>query len=249
MRHSSASFPVAFCAATFALLASAARAQFYGPGDQVLTIGAAEFRLTAMFPTYIDSDGYLYFYAHSIHWAPLSLPEGALLEKMCIYVNDTDPDFEIQAVLVAVKLVPGGEGPWFGFDVGNIAASSADIGYDYHCSSPFSYTLRGRTDIDGDGISDAVAYYVYAEVPLSLENSLGLGGVQIAWKRQVSDPPPTPTFSDVPPSDPAFQHIEALVASGITAGCAGGNFCPDANLTRRQMAVFLAKALGLNWAE
>jgi hypothetical protein len=51
----------------------------------------------------------------------------------------------------------------------------------------------------------------------------------------------------VPPSDPAFQYIEALFASGITAGCAGGNYCPDAPLTRRQMAVFLAKALGLQW--
>ena len=33
----------------------------------------------------------------------------------------------------------------------------------------------------------------------------------------------------------------------ITGGCGGGNFCPNANLTRRQMAVFLAKALGLHW--
>jgi hypothetical protein len=49
-----------------------------------------------------------------------------------------------------------------------------------------------------------------------------------------------PTFNDVPESDPGFQYIEALVASGITAGCGGGNFCPDASITRRQMAVFLA---------
>jgi S-layer homology domain len=53
----------------------------------------------------------------------------------------------------------------------------------------------------------------------------------------------------VPTTDPAFQFIEALVASGITAGCGSGNYCPDAPLTRRQMAVFLAKALGLQWPE
>jgi S-layer homology domain len=63
----------------------------------------------------------------------------------------------------------------------------------------------------------------------------------------VKPPPQEPTFGDVPASDPAFQHIEALVASGITAGCGGGNYCPNANLTRRQMAVFLSKALGLHW--
>ena len=31
------------------------------------------------------------------------------------------------------------------------------------------------------------------------------------------------------------------------AGCGSGNFCPDSPLTRRQMAVFLSKALGLHW--
>ena len=51
----------------------------------------------------------------------------------------------------------------------------------------------------------------------------------------------------LPTSDSAFQFVEALAASGITAGCGSGNYCPDAFLTRRQMAVFLAKALGLHW--
>jgi hypothetical protein len=43
-----------------------------------------------------------------------------------------------------------------------------------------------------------------------------------------------------------LQFVEALVASGITAGCGNGNFCPDAPSTRRQMAVFLTEALGLH---
>jgi hypothetical protein len=73
--------------------------------------------------------------------------------------------------------------------------------------------------------------------------------VQILWRRQVSPSPPTPTFADVPAGDPGFPYIEALVSSGITAGCGGGNYCPDANLTRRQMAVFLAKAFGLHWSD
>jgi hypothetical protein len=46
---------------------------------------------------------------------------------------------------------------------------------------------------------------------------------------------------------PQFQFIEALYAYGITAGCGSGNYCPDAPLTRGQMAVFLAKAPGLQW--
>ena len=75
----------------------------------------------------------------------------------------------------------------------------------------------------------------------------GFSWVEIWWKRTVSPPPATPTFNDVPTSDLGFQYIEALAASGITGGCGGGNYCPDASLTRRQMAIFLAKALGLHW--
>ena len=83
----------------------------------------------------------------------------------------------------------------------------------------------------------------------STDGLTSVGAVRILYQLQVSPPPGTATFNDVPVSDPAFQFIEALVASGITAGCGNGNFCPDAPLTRRQMAVFLAKALGLHWPE
>lgn len=74
-----------------------------------------------------------------------------------------------------------------------------------------------------------------------------VGAVRVLYQLQVSPAPATATFDDVPTSDPGFQYVEALVDSGITAGCGNGNFCPDAPLTRRQMAVFLAKALGLHW--
>ena len=73
------------------------------------------------------------------------------------------------------------------------------------------------------------------------------GGVRITWRRQVSDPPAQPTFGDVPDTHPFYQYIEALSASGITGGCGNDNYCPNAPLTRGQMAVFLAKALGLHW--
>ena len=69
----------------------------------------------------------------------------------------------------------------------------------------------------------------------------------IAYRLQVSPAPASATFGDVPTSHPLFQYVEALAAAGITGGCGRGNFCPDAPLTRGQMAVFLAKALGLQW--
>lgn len=49
-------------------------------------------------------------------------------------------------------------------------------------------------------------------------------------------------FGDVPASHFAAAWIEALAAQGITAGCGGGNYCPQAPVTRAQMAVFLLRA-------
>ncbi len=76
-----------------------------------------------------------------------------------------------------------------------------------------------------------------------------LSGMIVGYVLQVSSPPPSPSFNDVPASHPFFQYIEALKKSGITGGCQASPplYCPDSPLTRGQMAVFLAKALGLQW--
>jgi len=53
------------------------------------------------------------------------------------------------------------------------------------------------------------------------------------------------TFTDVPGTDPFFPWIEALFAAGITGGCATSppQYCPDAQVTRDQMAVFLLRGI------
>jgi len=77
------------------------------------------------------------------------------------------------------------------------------------------------------------------------------GWVEIWWHREVSPPPATASFDDVPTDHPFFQYVEALKASGITGGCQASPplYCPDSALTRGQMAVFLSKALGLHWPD
>ena len=52
-------------------------------------------------------------------------------------------------------------------------------------------------------------------------------------------PPATGVFDDVPVSSNFAPWIEQLAAEGITAGCGGGNYCPDGANTRAQMAAFL----------
>jgi S-layer family protein len=65
---------------------------------------------------------------------------------------------------------------------------------------------------------------------------------------QVSAPPAVATFPvDVPTSHPFFKFIEAMAASGLTGGCGPGQFCPDTPVTRGQLSVFLASALGLHF--
>jgi hypothetical protein len=53
-------------------------------------------------------------------------------------------------------------------------------------------------------------------------------------------------FGDVPPGHFAFSQIERLAAAGITGGCSTSPplYCPNANVSRGQMAVFILKAMG-----
>ncbi len=56
-------------------------------------------------------------------------------------------------------------------------------------------------------------------------------------------PPATGTvFGDVPDTYWAAAWVEQFVADGITAGCGGGNYCPDTDVTRAQMAIFLLRS-------
>jgi len=51
----------------------------------------------------------------------------------------------------------------------------------------------------------------------------------------------TPTFADVPCSSPFAPWVDELAARSVTAGCAGGNYCPASSVTRAQMSVFLLR--------
>jgi hypothetical protein len=123
--------------------------------------------------------------------------------------------------------------PFFSWDMGTFGAGCQSVGTFYGSGAATVNNADGLILVD-------VAF-------AHTDGSESIGSIGFGYKLQVSPAPGSPTFGDVPLSDPAFQYIEALVASGITAGCGGGNYCPDAPLTRRQMAVFIAKALGLDW--
>jgi len=89
----------------------------------------------------------------------------------------------------------------------------------------------------------------YVAVINTASNLTAVRALRIYYRSAISYPPATATFSDVPITHPFYRFIEALVASGITAGCSASppQYCPDTPLTRGQMAVFLARGLGLFW--
>ena len=241
-----------------ASVTSAVGGQSYGPEPQRLMIGVAEFRPQPDFEPFIGQDGYMSLSValdspsspRPIYFlAPLSLPEGAAIDELCLYANETQLEYDIHASLVALKLRAAGE-DYEAKYLGGVS-SVAQVGYRRYCAE-MAEVVRGKIDVDGDGILDNVAYYVEVSIPYSNPDPeiFSFGGLRVTWRRPVSPTPSAPTFADVSDSHPFYQFIEALSASGITGGCGDGSkYCPDAALTRGQMAVFLAKALGLHWVE
>ena len=49
-------------------------------------------------------------------------------------------------------------------------------------------------------------------------------------------------FLDLPTGALFHDDVRTLLANGVTAGCGGGNYCPNSPVLRKQMAVFVLKA-------
>jgi S-layer homology domain len=174
--------------------------------------------------------------AECLGYAQILAPEGASLESVRIWFYDSSPDSDIHYAVMRNCEPPGGPGDETVISQGDLPASAGDsyfegaLAEDIVNNTDCGYSIRLRLTDPGDA-------------PAGF--AIRVRKVAVGWKRQVSPAPDTATFGDVPTDHPFFQFIEALATSGITGGCGGGNFCPDAPLTRGQMAVFLAKGLGL----
>ncbi len=163
--------------------------------------------------------------------ASFFLPAGAVITSIQMEGCDTSATDEVVFILwrgnangsftTLSPLGSTGAAETPGCGVFNLALNSPET-----VDNSFTYTISLR-----GGTTNATTYTA----------------VRVMYHLQVSPAPGTATFSDVPTSYWAFQYIEALAASGITVGCTPGTFCPEDPVTRAQMAVFLAKALGLHF--
>ena len=164
------------------------------------------------------------------------LPSGALLLGVEFGVCDIDPDT--------------------GHDIDVIVFSTDNLGSNFRLLA-----AGGTTDTPGcdpvfvdltsaDFTVDNTASQIFLDIVLHGGTpSLAFAGATVFYRLQVSPAPAVASFNDVPLDHPFFQFIEALKSSGITGGCqvAPPLYCPDNFVTRGQMAVFLAKALGLQF--
>jgi hypothetical protein len=215
----------------------------YGVGNiNILQIPAAAF---VPFNTTWTHDGNGYFFPASSNlfahgWAPLQLPSGAQIQYVDLYYSDGDVTYDATAKILAATGSGSFNSVGFG-PIGNIASSSGSSGQGYAASEIFAYTVNNDVQYNG-----GAQLFVQVTLP---STAIGFKAVDIWWTRQISPAPATATFGDVPTSHPYFRVIEALAASGITAGCGGGNFCPNGTVTRQEVAKFLVRALGLYWKD
>ncbi len=174
--------------------------------------------------------------------AQLQLPDGVLFYGVRSWARDTDASDDIHLFVYEHC-----QGDYTGTDVTSTLLIDDDI---------TSGTTGNQSNYDGASggpitiDNTSCVYRVRVRLgsgSICQGSGLQLMKVRAEWRRQISPAPATASFSDVPTGHIFFQHIEALVDSGITSGCGATTYCPDAYVTRGQMAVFLAKALGLHW--
>ncbi len=175
------------------------------------------------------------------------VPNGADLVDVSFYVLDTQAALPVD---ISGRLCRS----WVDVDGGDLdgdcpllVSTSGGPGDTVIGGDP-NIQVRYQFDVDADGEEEVVSHFLWVFFsPSDVPGQIRLRSARLLFRRQISPAPALATFGDVPPSHPFFQFVEALATSGITAGCGSGNYCPDAALTRGQMAVFLAKALGLHW--
>jgi S-layer homology domain len=181
--------------------------------------------------------GYRFANSGDGHWdCPLNLPAGAKLDSFEVLVHDENA-LALEAVLQICDSLSVDDTC---FEDGLVSSTGTP-------SEPFTGFLT--SDVSGPGYEvDKLnkTYSVRIFLP-AVSTTLMFRQVNVYYRQQVSPAPAVSSFGDVPPSHPFFRFIEAFAAAGITSGCGGGNFCPERNVTRGEMAVFLARALGLHF--
>ncbi len=205
---------------------------------EVLSLGAYAFmpeRVNGVVvPLNDDGSGYQWMSGSVAFWTNFMLPAGAVIDYIGLDYCNTNPSAANAELYLEDRNADHG----FTY-VGKIPAAyrGSSCGYGFN-GVPFNYQVSQNS-----GRNLMLGFFQGG----TNDGSVKFAGAEVWFKRQVSPGPATATFADVPTTSPFFKYVEALVSAGIVAGCGGGNYCPGNPVTRGQMAVYLAMALGLHW--
>jgi len=161
------------------------------------------------------------------------VPSGAVVAGLELDYCDNDPLYDVELFLLRCH--------YLGTDcvlLSNLTSAGAPTG-----CHPLIADLTGEPYTMDNNVDELLLVATL----FGGTNKTQVLGAYIGYKLQIGPAPATPTFGDVPATHVYFRAIEALAASGITGGCGNGNYCPNQNVTRGEMAAFLARALGLHF--
>ena len=96
-----------------------------------------------------------------------------------------------------------------------------------------------------EGITGGCGVGIYCPDAVVTRAQMAIFLLRAKYTSSYTPPPATGVFVDVPISHPAAAWIEQLAAEGITGGCGVDTYCPDNNVTRDQMAIFLVRTFSL----
>lgn len=166
--------------------------------------------------------------------APVMLPAGAVITRLELEACDTDAAGQLTARLYRQAQLETLMTPLVAVSTGLAAAPGCAL---------FNIAFAPTHVVDNE-----TGTYI-AEVAIAGSTiATRFQAVRLVYRLQVSPAPATASFpNDVPTGNPFFRFVEALAAAGITGGCGAGSYCPDAAVTRGEMAVFLSTALGLHF--
>ena len=213
----------------------------FGLGGQDFWVGAGQFYPRSAGTSLVYNSFYYWYATGGQHEAQFQLPNGALMSVLRCFFNDTNAGLDGNVGMWRQYLDTNTNSPGI-VNLANVSSAGA-TGYQDVFATPTQNTFQSRS---GTGFNELNMYTLIANLPAATP-TVALRGCRIFYNRQIAPAPATATFTDVPVGSQFFAEVEALSRSGITSGCAVGQFCPTGTLTRLQMAAFLARALGLHW--
>lgn len=168
--------------------------------------------------------------------AALHLPAGALVQAIELAACDTNPAASVTASLIRIPAPEGSAA---------VLASRTTGAPNIPGCTFFQQFLATAHTVDNHNNT-----YIIQVAITGNASTTRFQAVRIFYTLQVSPAPAVATFNDVPTGHAFFRFIEALVAAGITTGCDTSPplYCPDNPVTRGQMAAFISRALGLQFA-